>query len=228
MKSSYKQDASANSAIMSANFFDTLRPRDPYRHVFKRILDIGLACFVAPTAIVVVLVFAMLIAIDGGNPFYFQTRLGRNGKKFRMWKLRSMVPDASRRLAEHLENDPAAAHEWHITQKLQNDPRITRIGSLIRRTSIDELPQVWNVLNGTMSMVGPRPIMENQADLYTGEGYYRLRPGITGPWQVSDRHTCEFTARVKYDDVYDREVSLTTDLRILFRTVGVVFRCTGV
>ncbi|SIT16914.1 sugar transferase [Roseivivax lentus] len=139
-----------------------------------------------------------------------------------------MIPDADARLEEHLKANPDAAREWRTKQKLQNDHRLTRVGSFIRRTSIDELPQVWNVLNGTMSLVGPRPMMECQAELYPGKRYYRQRPGITGLWQISDRHTSDFAERAKFDDAYDREVSLMTDLRILVATIGVVFRCTGV
>jgi len=199
-----------------------------YRFGFKRLFDICLTLMVAPVALPIILIFAFLVALDGGNPFYCQKRIGRHGRIYRMWKLRSMVVDAQALLVEHLAAHPAAREEWDRCQKLTDDPRITRVGRLIRKTSIDELPQLWNVLNGTMSVIGPRPIMVEQQELYTGRCYYKLRPGLTGPWQVSDRHTSTFVERVRYDDDYCRHLSFATDLLILYRTVGVVFRCTGV
>ena len=167
------------------------------------------------------------MAADGGRAFYSQTRIGRNGRTFRMWKLRTMVPDAEARLREYIATNPAARAEWNATQKLKNDPRITRVGRFLRKSSIDELPQLWNVLTGSMSLVGPRPMMVEQQALYYGHGYYNQRPGITGLWQISDRNESEFAGRVRYDDIYDRCVSLKTDVAILIRTVGVVLRCTG-
>jgi len=141
--------------------------------------------------------------------------------------LRSMVVDAEDRLKVHLDCDPVARHQWDSTQKLKQDPRVTRIGRLLRKTSMDELPQLLNVLNGTMSLVGPRPMMVSQRHLYYGRAYYRLRPGITGLWQISARNESEFVARVRYDDEYHRNLSCWLDLKILIRTVVVVLRGTG-
>ncbi|UMA63286.1 sugar transferase [Roseivivax marinus] len=202
-------------------------PRRAYRRGAKRCLDVVLVLLAAPTALAIVLGAALLVALDGHNPFFSQIRVGRNGRHFRLWKLRSMVPDAEALLERHLENCDVARREWTEKQKLTNDPRVTRTGAFLRKTSIDELPQLWNVLVGQMSLVGPRPFMANQAGLYPGKAYFRLRPGITGNWQVSDRNASTFAARARFDDEYDRALSLVGDVRILAQTVAVVFRCTG-
>lgn len=175
----------------------------------------------------VVLVLAILVARDGGSPFYSQMRIGKGGRAFRMWKLRSMVVDADQRLEAWLAANPAARAEWDSTQKLRNDPRVTRFGHFLRRSSLDELPQLWNVFIGNMSLVGPRPMMLNQRDLYPGTAYYALRPGVTGYWQTAGRNRTTFEARAEYDAVYEEQLSLMTDLRILARTVSVVLRGTG-
>ena len=198
-----------------------------YRSFFKRLIDTTLTIAAAPFVLAFVLIAAMMIALDGHNPFYSQLRIGRGGKVFRMWKLRSMVHDADDRLEAYLNANPDARHEWIQNQKLKIDPRITPIGRFLRKTSLDELPQLWNVVTGHMSLVGPRPMMVSQRQHYSGQSYFNLRPGITGLWQVSDRNSCGFVGRVHYDDLYDQVLSFTTDFRVLFRTVGVVFRGTG-
>ena len=199
-----------------------------YRAVGKRVFDAACVLLAAPVWVPVVLVCALMIFLrDGGNPFYLQDRVGQGGRVFRMIKLRSMVADADARLEAHLAACPAARAEWDATQKLKRDPRITGIGRIIRKTSIDELPQLVNVLKGDMSLVGPRPFMTSQTALYRGHGYYRLRPGLTGFWQVSDRNHCDFAQRVHFDEAYDRTVSFATDLWVLARTVSVVIRGTG-
>jgi lipopolysaccharide/colanic/teichoic acid biosynthesis glycosyltransferase len=185
---------------------------------------------VAATAIItapLIMLIALFVSLDGHSPFYSQRRLGMGGRSFTLWKLRSMVPDADTRLREHLSADPAARAEWDRTQKLMNDPRITRMGRFIRKCSIDELPQLWNVLRGDMSLVGPRPMMPEQASLYPGISYFALRPGITGTWQVSARNESSFAERARFDSDYYRSVSLGTDLGILLATVRVVVRGTG-
>jgi lipopolysaccharide/colanic/teichoic acid biosynthesis glycosyltransferase len=198
-----------------------------YRSFVKRALDTVAVMMAAPVVVPVVAVLALAITLDGGNPFYSQTRVGKDGKRFRMWKLRSMVPDADDRMAAHLAADPAALQEWTLTQKLRNDPRITRVGRLIRKTSLDELPQLWNVFKGDMSLVGPRPMMTCQEALYPGTAYFLLRPGCTGYWQISARNETTFEARAGYDADYEADVSFATDLWVLVRTVGVVVRGTG-
>ena len=198
-----------------------------YRRFVKRGLDVAVILLAAPFILLVVAVLALLVKRDGGPVFYHQDRLGLNGKVFRLWKLRSMVVDADARLAEHLAKDPAALAEWTETQKLKNDPRITTVGRVIRKTSMDELPQLWNVLVGDMSLVGPRPMLPEQAPLYPGKAYYELRPGLTGFWQISDRNRSSFAGRATFDTRYNRRLSLGTDLRVLFLTAVVVLRGTG-
>ncbi len=198
-----------------------------YRRIGKRALDLALVLIAAPAILAVLLPLVIAVACDGGAPFYTQMRVGRGGRLYRMWKLRSMVADSDRLLAEHLAADPAAREEWHHTQKLSHDPRITAVGRIIRKTSLDELPQLWNVLRGDMSLVGPRPMMESQRSLYQGRAYYRLRPGVTGLWQVAARNQSSFAARASFDTLYDRRLSLRQDLTLLAATVAVVCRCTG-
>lgn len=198
-----------------------------YRQGAKRALDVMLVLATLPVTLPFILIMALLVALDGGNPFYVQKRLGRNGRVFRIWKLRSMVHDADQVLKSYLDSNPDARRQWDSRQKLKCDPRVTRVGRLLRKTSMDELPQLLNVLNGTMSLVGPRPMMTGQRHRYAGCAYYRLRPGITGLWQISERNEAEFIARVRYDEEYEHKLSCWTDLRILARTVTVVLRGTG-
>lgn len=199
----------------------------PYRDFLKRFLDVVLVILFAPFCITLIMVLALLVMTEGGSPFYSQDRVGRNGRSYRIWKLRSMVRNADQCLADYLACNADAAKEWDVTQKLRDDPRVTRLGRFLRRSSMDELPQLWNVLKGDMSLVGPRPMMPEQTGLYPGTAYYDLRPGITGAWQVSDRNHTTFGARALYDEVYSRNLSFLHDIGILFRTVGVVLRATG-
>lgn len=198
-----------------------------YRRVFKRALDVTAILAAAPVVLPVVAVLALKVAREGGSPFYSQSRVGKGGRVFRMWKLRSMVTDADQRMSEYLAANPAARAEWDSTQKLKNDPRVTRFGLFLRRSSLDELPQLWNVLKGDMSLVGPRPMMVNQQSMYPGTAYYQLRPGVTGLWQTAGRNRTTFEARAEYDATYEADLTLKSDLRILARTVGVVLKGTG-
>lgn len=223
--------------------FDTLKtsgqidvevPRKPgsletssYRRIWKRALDIALVVVASPILLPLTIILAFLIRLNGHNPFYVQRRVGRNGKVFRMWKFQTMVPNAESVLRRYVEANPKARAEWNAHQKLKNDPRITMIGRFLRKTSMDELPQFWNVLIGNMSLVGPRPMMVDQKSLYPGTSYYRMRPGITGLWQISDRNNCEFKDRAKFDEDYERVISLRADISIMARTLGVVLRGTG-
>lgn len=201
--------------------------RGIYRSICKRLLDITAILAAAPVVVPMVAAMAVMVARDGGRPFYSQVRVGRGGKPFRMWKLRSMVNDADERMEAYLAENPEARAEWDSTQKLRNDPRVTPVGQFLRKSSLDELPQLWNVLKGDMSLVGPRPMMVNQQSLYPGEAYYRLRPGVTGYWQTSARNLTTFQARADFDAAYEEDVGFVTDLRILARTVGVVVKGTG-
>lgn len=216
---------------LSPVFSDTnseIARRGIYRNFFKRFFDIAVVIASAPFVLPVIALLALIVARDGNNPFYTQARVGRGGREFRFWKLRSMIPNAEAALEAHLAADPEAAKEWERDQKLKNDPRITKIGHVIRKTSLDELPQLWNVLLGDMSLVGPRPMMPSQKSLYPGAAYFELRPGITGYWQISDRNECSFAKRAVFDTTYNNDVSFKTDISVLLKTVGVVFRGTGV
>ena len=198
-----------------------------YRNGVKRAMDIAIVVASSMVVVPVVLILAIVIALDGKSPFYWNERVGRGGRTFAMLKLRTMVPNADRQLERHLAADPAARAEWEATQKLKRDPRITTIGRYLRKLSLDELPQMWNVLIGDMSIVGPRPMMPSQRELYPGTSYNSLRPGITGPWQVSDRNECTFAQRADYDRQYDAALSLPTDARLVLATVAVVLKGTG-
>ncbi|NJM81632.1 MAG: sugar transferase [Tabrizicola sp.] len=198
-----------------------------YSRAGKRLIDIAVVVASAPFVLPIIAVIAILASLNGGSPFYFQRRVGKHGKIFKLVKIRTMVPNADALLEAHLASDPAARAEWDSSQKLKNDPRITAAGRFLRKSSLDELPQLWNVLVGEMSLIGPRPMMVDQQSLYPGTAYYALRPGISGPWQVSDRNDSSFADRAKYDTEYYMNVSFSNDVKILFRTVAAVMNCTG-
>jgi len=181
----------------------------------------------APVFVVVAL--AIVIA-DGGPVLFAQERVGRNGRIFHCLKFRSMVLDAEARLGEALDRDPALKQEWLETRKLRNDPRINAIGRFLRKTSLDELPQFWNVLWGDMSMVGPRPVVPSELPLYGRHvaDYTSVRPGLTGAWQVSGRSNTTYAERVALDVEYIRTAGMRRDLQIVARTVRVVLGGDGV
>jgi lipopolysaccharide/colanic/teichoic acid biosynthesis glycosyltransferase len=218
-----------NSEIKSLvdTAFTTNTSGSVYRTYFKRVLDLTLVSIAAIPVLIILGVCALLVARDGGSPFYCQTRVGRFGKTFKMWKLRSMVTNAEKALEDHLAKDPAARAEWDRNQKLRHDPRITKVGAILRKTSLDELPQLWNVVKGEMSLVGPRPMMVEQQVLYPGSAYYALRPGLTGFWQVSVRNESSFAERANYDAEYLKKVSLVEDVKVIWKTVSVVTQGTG-
>ncbi len=203
------------------------QPTGMYRIAGKRALDLTLVLLMAPTVLVVIVLLAAVIALDGKSPFYCQNRVGRNGRVYRMWKLRSMTPNADAALKQYLADNPDARREWDANQKLRHDPRITRFGKLIRQTSLDELPQLWNVVKGEMSLVGPRPMMCEQRILYPGTEYYDMLPGITGYWQTSVRNESSFRDRAQFDAAYHRDLSVGTDIKVLLATVSVVMSATG-
>lgn len=195
---------------------------------FKRILDLTLVVILAIPVMCIILGIAFfMIFTSVGSVFYKQQRLGKDGRVFLMWKLRSMVPDAKQKLEVYLNENPDARKEWDVSQKLKNDPRITGIGRFIRKTSIDELPQLWNVFRGEMSLVGPRPMMVEQRHLYPGNEYFKMLPGITGFWQITKRNESSFAERAQFDARYYHEMSFFTDLQILFKTFFVLLWPTG-
>ncbi len=217
-----------SSGEVLAEIVDYTPRRSMYRQIAKRAFDLSFLLVACIVVVPAVAILALIVMTDGGNPFYVQRRVGKNGKTFSMLKLRSMVIDADRKLLAHLRADPCARAQWDETQKLQDDPRITRFGRLMRKTSLDELPQFWNVLMGDMSVVGPRPMMPSQRDLYPGQAYYAMKPGVTGFWQVGDRNNTTFAARARFDAAYYDQVSLGTDLMVILKTIRCVLRGTGV
>jgi undecaprenyl-phosphate galactose phosphotransferase len=202
----------------------------PIRQFTKRAFDI---VFSLVLLILLAPLFALLSAIvawDGGSPIFGHRRIGLNGRSFYCWKFRSMQLNADVILAELLAKDPVAAKQWQTNFKLTNDPRITPIGRFLRKTSLDELPQLWNVLIGEMSIVGPRPVVEAELDRYYGKDvfYYTLvRPGLTGLWQVSGRSSTTYERRVFLDSWYVRNWSLWMDMVIFFETVPSVIAQRG-
>ncbi len=217
-----------NTTFVGGPLVTPRRYRSLYRSRIKRMLDVVFVLLVLPPVAVIMLFLVLMVSLDGGKPFYWQTRIGKHGRHFRMLKLRTMVRDADSALQSYLEQNPDAKEEWDKTQKLRYDPRVTRSGRVLRKTSLDELPQLWNVLTGDMSLVGPRPMMVNQSSLYPGTAYYLLRPGITGPWQVSARNETEFAERAVYDTRYLQAMSFPHDTGIVLKTFRVVIRGTGV
>lgn len=204
------------------------RPRPVYETWGKRGLDVVLASLALILSLPVLLALMAALWIEGGKPLFVQRRLGRDGRVFRMFKLRTMVLDAESRLATCLAADPLLRAEWDRTQKLKADPRITPLGRLLRKTSLDELPQLINVIRGDMSLVGPRPMLPEQLPLYRNPAsYLRLRPGLTGLWQVTARNEESFDLRAAIDRRYARKVTLTRDLGIMAVTFGALWRATG-
>lgn len=188
----------------------------------KRCIDLFLSLCITIPLLPLFLVLYILVRITSKGPaFYQHRRIGRGGEVFYLSKLRSMVMNADHILAEALESDPALREEWSRDHKLKNDPRVTWIGKILRKTSLDELPQIWNVICGTMSLVGPRPIVRREIEKY-GECYQQyllVRPGMTGLWQVSGRNNTSYELRTRIDDYYIRNWSLSMDIYILLRTL---------
>jgi len=192
-----------------------------FRPTAKRALDILGASMILLFCLPVFAVLAVLVTRDGGRVFYAHERVGRGGRLFGCLKFRSMVADADRRLAALLERDPEARREWDATRKLKNDPRVTWVGRFLRASSLDELPQLINVLRGDMSLVGPRPVQAAELAAFYGpsaQHYMTVRPGITGPWQVSGRSDTSYAQRVALDVDYVMHPSLLNDIKILLRT----------
>ncbi len=187
----------------------------------KRIFDVALAIAISPILVVVIAAISAMIALtSGGSVFFRQRRIGQHGREFFIWKFRTMRPRADRILAEYLRRNPSAREEWNHTHKLRNDPRITRLGRVLRETSLDELPQILNVLSGDMSFVGPRPIVRAEALKYAERFAYYLAavPGITGLWQVSGRNDLTYEARTILDETYVCKWSMVRDIWILLKT----------
>lgn len=203
---------------------------DPGRMMLKRLVDLGLVWLLAPLLAPLIGLIALAIKWDTRGPaFYSQVRIGEGGRKFRVWKFRTMHRSADKILKRYLRQHPELRAEWRATRKLKDDPRVTLVGRFLRKTSLDELPQVWNVLRGQMSLVGPRPIVDDEVEHYGREFdiYTKTRPGITGLWQVSGRNDIAYPDRVAIDVYYVRNWSVWLDLYILSRTIFAVLACRG-
>jgi exopolysaccharide production protein ExoY len=196
----------------------------------KRAADLVIASIALLFLLPLMLFVAILIALNGGEVIFGHTRVGTGGRLFRVLKFRTMCPCADQKLAAYLERNEAARHEWQLTHKLRNDPRVTWVGSFLRKSSIDELPQLLNVLRGEMSIVGPRPIIQSEVVKYGRyiRHYKQCRPGITGLWQVSGRNDVTYRRRVAFDTIYSRHVGdLRFELAVVLRTIPAVLRSKG-
>jgi exopolysaccharide production protein ExoY len=213
-----------NDLVDTFRFAAKASPR-PVGLTSKRAIDIvvALIAIVLLAPLFAICFFATIVASPG--PVLFRhRRVGFGGKYFDCLKFRTMANDASKRLQDLLDSDPAAAAEWATTRKLRHDPRVTSIGAILRKSSLDELPQLFNVLKGEMSIVGPRPITHEELGRYSDsvDAYLSCRPGITGLWQVSGRSTTTYEKRVEYDAFYARNWSMALDAKILIVTIPVV------
>lgn len=216
------QSAVISGAVSANEILVAAYHRRRYQRAVKRIFDITVAVALLATLVPVFLIVALWIRLDSPGPVFFnRQRVGRNGKPFVMYKLRSMIQDAEQRLTslQHLNTAGQRAI------KIPNDPRVTKTGQILRKTSLDELPQLLNVLKGEMSLIGPRPQAANEVALYTERERRRLEaiPGMTGLWQVTARHDSSFAAWVKWDLAYLENWSLLLDLQILCRTIAVLW-----
>lgn len=215
--------------LVSLSIGSRTRPAGVYAAFGKRAFDIVFATLALIAVSPLVAVLWVLVQRDGGAGFFSHKRVGRFGREFACWKLRTMVPDAEQSLAQYLQDDPEAAKEWAATMKLKNDPRITRIGRFLRRSRLDELPQFWNVLIGDMSIVGPRPVTRAEILRYglAATVVLRQRPGVTGPWQVSGVAGEDYAQRVDMDRRYVQDMAFGLDISVIVKTVLTVFRMNG-
>ncbi|ACL55881.1 sugar transferase [Methylobacterium nodulans] len=203
----------------------------PAAHRLKRAVDVVAATLALVLLSVLLAMTALAILILEGRPILIRhQRIGRNGARFACLKFRTMVVNADEVLTRHLAEDPAALCEWHARRKLTRDPRVTPLGRVLRETSLDELPQLINILRGEMSLVGPRPIVAEEIPRYGAAfaDYKSVRPGLTGLWQCSGRNDVSYEQRVKLDRAYVRTWSLMQDIRIILRTIPAVISSRGV
>jgi Undecaprenyl-phosphate galactose phosphotransferase WbaP len=221
-----KIDMSSNPLVAPTIFDRNLVSKNK----IMRVLDISLILLAAPYIILAFLILAIFIKLDSPGPVFFrQIRIGQFGRKFAVYKFRTMARNAERVLQDYLNQSPELKAEWLSTHKLKQDPRVTRLGALLRRSSLDELPQLWNILIGDMSLVGPRPIVDAEVEKYGKcfELYIQVRPGLTGLWQVSGRNNTTYERRVELDEYYVRNQSVKLYLEILWKTASVVLKEDG-
>ena len=202
----------------------------PPSQMSGRLLDVIVALLALALLGPLMVFLALAVALQGDGPVLFRhTRVGKGGVAFQVLKFRSMAVDGDRILAEHLRDNPQAAAEWACDHKLKNDPRVGALGALLRTSSLDELPQLFNVLRGEMSIVGPRPIVQAEVLRYgrAFASYSTVRPGITGLWQVSGRNNISYRRRIAMDAVYSRRKNVMLDLRLMLATVPAVLARRG-
>lgn len=220
----------SSSGVVRARPPQSLGAESWYRNSGKRLFDVTASAMGLIVLTPVLLIVAVMIFLyDRGKPIFVHRRLGQDGESFGCLKLRSMAMNAEERLKGMLESSPEMRQEWEESQKLTNDPRVTRIGNFLRKTSLDELPQLFNVLKGEMSLVGPRPIVQDELPRYGSDAiaYLRVRPGLTGLWQTTGRNDVSYQERVAMDVAYERDISFVEDLRIMAMTVVTMLRRTG-
>jgi Undecaprenyl-phosphate galactose phosphotransferase WbaP len=196
----------------------------------KRAIDLASSALLTLFLLPLMAIISVLVVVESGFPvFYLQKRLGRRGRPFHMCKFRTMNHNSAEILERYLASNSELRREWAENHKLRNDPRITRVGKVLRKTSLDELPQLWNVLKGEMSLVGPRPIVSAEVAMYreTYSLYSKTTPGLTGLWQVSGRSRTTYAERVAYDSYYVRNWSVWMDIYLLAKTVGTVLSGDG-
>jgi exopolysaccharide production protein ExoY len=215
------------SPFLSSRLDVELIEHAPTGGASKRIADICIAAFAILATFPITLMVAALIRLSMGGPvLYSQPRVGHRGREFRCYKFRTMETNADERLAQLLSQNPIAAAEWAEYRKLRHDPRVSRLGRILRKSSLDELPQFFNVLRGDMSCVGPRPVVAAEIPRYgaCAREYLAARPGITGLWQVSGRTSVTYDRRISLDRYYVRRWSMRLDMIILLRTIGAVLK----
>lgn len=216
-----------DDSVASGHF--SHKPSGVYHAFGKRAFDVAFSLLLLPILVPIIIGLWLYVRRDGAAGFFGHARVGQNGKVFKCWKVRSMVADAESRLEAYLKANPEAAAEWARDHKLTDDPRITRFGHFIRKTSLDELPQIWNVIKGEMSFVGPRPIVTKELEKYEQHlpAYLAQKPGITGLWQVSGRNDVSYRERVQLDVDYLEKSSFLTDVKIILKTALAVVDRTG-
>lgn len=201
------------------------RGHPPIGGALKRAFDIvGAAAGLMLLSPLFLMIAVLVKCSDGGSVFYGHRRVGRNGDFFHCLKFRTMVPNGDQVLSAYLSRNPEARAEWKASRKLQNDPRVTKVGAVLRKLSLDELPQILNILRGEMSIVGPRPVVMDELEMYGGSADYYLksRPGLTGLWQVSGRNDVSYETRVAFDRHYVENWSMASDVRIILKTIPAV------
>lgn len=213
---------SAGSPFMTT---DEAKQGFPIGGLAKRGFDIAAAALaLIAFSPIFLLIMALVKFTDGGSMFYGHRRVGHNGRYFHCLKFRTMVVNGDEVLREYLNKNPQAAEEWKATRKLRTDPRVTVVGSVLRKLSLDELPQLVNILRGDMSVVGPRPVVDEELGLYDSHAVYylRTRPGLTGLWQISGRNDVSYESRIAFDTHYVQNWSLVRDLQIIVKTIPAV------